>query len=94
MRREGREDWEGGLGGRSSTRAVDVSVFLCQKVWLCTYLSAHRELSASPRNPNVDTVRRSLNSLSFDVWCLSVRAEKLAAATPQPLSDTSTSSEP
>ena len=58
------------------------------------YLRAHNELSASPRNPNVVTVKRSSNSLSFDVWCLSVRAAKLSGATPHPLSDTSTSSKP
>ena len=57
-------------------------------------LRAHRELSASPRNPNVDTVKRSSNSVSFDVWCLRVRAAKLAGATPLPLSDTSISSRP
>ena len=61
---------------------------------MCICLSAQRELRASPRKPNVDTVRRSSNSLSLEVWCLRVRAAKLAGATPLPLSATSTSSSP
>ena len=58
------------------------------------YLSAHRELRASPRKPNVATVVRSENSRSLEVWCFSVRDSKFSGATPLPLSATSTSSEP
>ena len=35
-----------------------------------------------------------MKSLSLDVWCLSTRAAKLVGSTPDPLSATSTSSEP
>ena len=31
--------------------------------------SAHSDDSASPRNPKVDTVSRSENDASLDVWC-------------------------
>ena len=65
---------------------------------MCTapqlHLRAQRELRASPLNPKVPTDARSENSLSFDVWCLSANAAKFSGATPPPLSDTSTSSEP
>ncbi len=57
-------------------------------------LRAHSELSASPRKPNVATVGRSENSLSLEVWCLRASASKFSGSTPQPLSITSTSSEP
>ena len=58
------------------------------------YLSAHRELRASPRKPNVATVLRSEKSRSLEVWCFSVSDSKFSGATPLPLSATSTSSEP
>ena len=86
-------------GERESGRERErgrVSERECERGIICTrlHLNAQRELRASPRNPNVDTVSRSSNSLSLEVWCLSVRAAKLAGATPQPLSSTSTSSSP
>ena len=60
-----------------------------------TYLSAQRELNASPRKPNVFTpTSRSEKSLILDVWCLSVNASKFSSATPHPLSDISTNSDP
>ena len=37
--------------------------------YMLTYLRAHKELSASPRNPNVPTVAKSANSLILDVQC-------------------------
>lgn len=32
--------------------------------------TAHKELRASPRNPNVDTESKSEKSANFEVWCL------------------------
>ena len=44
------------------------------RVTTLTSATAHSELSASPRKPNVASSCRSSNSLSFDVWYLSVSA--------------------
>ena len=40
-------------------------------------LRAHKELSASPRKPNVSTDTKSENTLSLDVWCLRAKKKKL-----------------
>lgn len=59
------------MPNRSSLRIVptgaseDVAVTISTDV-----LSAHSDDKASPLNPNDVTASRSLNELSFDVWCL------------------------
>ena len=48
------------------------------RVIIVNFPTAHKELKASPRKPNVDTESKSVKSANFEVWCLAAeKGEKI-----------------